>query len=153
MWKGPNPLLLALKVKEGAISQRTQAVSRSYQRQGNESSSRDSKGMQPQHFDFSPVRPCQSSDIQNWKMLNLCCCKPPSLLKQRQKKHKHVLSSKRAAILSLFSPLDIFIFVGTCSCANMNTESCGYIFGFPWRHFFNKYILHSKYSYQNGRCP
>jgi hypothetical protein len=52
---------LTLKMEEGALSQGMEVASRCWKKQGN---------------DFSPRDLRRNSDLQNCKIINLCCAKP-----------------------------------------------------------------------------
>lgn len=103
---------------------------------------------------------CQTRDLHNYTILNLCGFGPPQSAmtgyrcdRQLMEKHNHALLSRRAAIVPL-SNTRYFVCVWHFNCANMSIESLGHTVEFPWRYiFFSKYIIHSKYSHQNGRCP
>lgn len=53
-----------------------QIASGSWKRQGNGLSLGAPEGMQPcRNLNFSPAKPFQTSNLKNWKVINLCCFK------------------------------------------------------------------------------
>ena len=75
LWKGLDPLLLALKMEEGARWQRNRAASRSWKRQRNRAFSGASKknveGLILAQWDVH-----WTSEVKNYKIINLRCYKP-----------------------------------------------------------------------------
>lgn len=67
--EGGDALLLALKVEEGATKQAVQVVPRSWDRQRLDCA----WSFQKEH---SPVKPFETSDLQNCKRIKLCCFQP-----------------------------------------------------------------------------
>lgn len=65
--------LVALKTKDGTVRQEMKAASRSWKRREMDSLLDPPEGMQP-------CATFQASSLQNFKIINLCCFKPLSLL-------------------------------------------------------------------------
>lgn len=65
-----DAVLLALKVGKGAVNPRMQAASSSWAEQGNGFSPTASRRERsPADTEFSPVIPCQPSNLQNYKVI------------------------------------------------------------------------------------
>lgn len=75
-----NARLLALKIEKEATSQGVQMPLKAGKDKEINSPQEYLERFWPcQHFDFRPVRPIWTSDLQNYKIKKLYCFKPPSL--------------------------------------------------------------------------
>ena len=86
-WERLNQPLLDLTIKEAATSQGLQAVYRNWKRQGNRFSHGASRGTTAllNILILAHSRPTGISDLQNFKIIYLCCFKPLSLWSNRKK--------------------------------------------------------------------
>lgn len=75
--QGVSPALLVLTLEEGGTSLWMWVATRSWKRWGKAFSPRASR--RNGHLDVSQWDPCWTSDLLNYKTINLCCYKPPNL--------------------------------------------------------------------------
>lgn len=74
----------------------------SRKREGNRFSPELLEGAQPcPHLDISSARPCSTSDLQDRKIINVSCLKPPVVICHGSKNTKAAPSLKQLTFLSL----------------------------------------------------